>query len=282
MAVAVAVVMAVACRVGVGGAQTPVVEKSSTAASISCWGASRSPSPTMLQALLMPTCVLEERESRSSETCKRGGGTSSGRHSRSAQSGPSEIPVRFRLGCPLEPHSPNHARQREHSIWSRPPPSSPSRYSHSCSWSSCSRQARTTIARDTSTIPMNVGRDERLRPADALGPMAALPTSTSRPSCPQTILWAQCLHAGSLLPAFLAFLGRLSCRLGVPSTASHTPNRRRTVLRCLCSHLDLRRRLLCRPVVAINFWAASFSDATNVSRTASSEAEVFMGSPTVA
>ena len=96
--------------------------------------------------------------------------------------------------------------QREHSIWSRPPPSSPSRYSHSCSWSSCSRQARTTIARDTSTIPMNVGRDERLRPADALGPMAALPTSTSRPSCPQTILWAQCLHAGSLLPAFLAFL----------------------------------------------------------------------------
>ena len=96
--------------------------------------------------------------------------------------------------------------QREHSIWSRPPPSSPSRYSHSCSWSSCSRQARTTIARDTSTIPMNVGRDERVRPADALGPMAALPTSTSRPSCPQTILWAQCLHAGSLLPAFLAFL----------------------------------------------------------------------------
>ena len=68
--------------------------------------------------------------------------------------------------------------QREHSIWSRPPPSSPSRYSHSCSWSSCSRQARTTIARDTSTIPMNVGRDERVRPADALGPMAALPTST--------------------------------------------------------------------------------------------------------
>ena len=70
MAVAVAVVMAVACRVWVGGAQTPVVEKSSTAASISCWGASRSPSPTMLQALLMPTA----RASRAgrAKTCKSG------------------------------------------------------------------------------------------------------------------------------------------------------------------------------------------------------------------
>ena len=128
---------------------------------------------------------------------------------------------------------------------------------------------------------MNVGRDERVRPADALGPMAALPTSTL-----QTVMPAN--HSVGPVPTRWVSSACLSCiswspflspRRAIDCITHAEPPKE--LLRCLCSHLDLRRRLLCRPVVAIHFWAASFSDATNVSRTPP-EAEVFMGSPTVA